>query len=169
MNTIRYLKASFNTLRFGALGGMLLHLRDRRTVFFQCMQAAILLLMVCPDCVSAEPKNEKQKQAINLAPGSAHPGTTGEVKLELEGFFLEGDPHACGIIWDVAVDEQKGELFVLCEPKRVGGVGEVRVFDRSGAYKRTIMPLNPTLPQSKVQDICQNVVGRGNRIDCSQV
>ena len=158
MNTIRYLKASFNTLRFGAPGGMLLHLRDRRTVFFQCMQAAILVLMVCPNCVSAEPKNEKQKQAINLAPGSAHPGTTGEVRLELEEFFLEGDPHACGIIWDVAVDEQKGELFVLCEPKRVGGVGEVRVFDRSGAYKRTIMPLNPTLPYSNVRDICQEVV-----------
>lgn len=158
MNTIRYLKASFKTLRFGARGGMLLNLRDRRTVFFQFMQAAILVLMVCPDCVSAEPKDEKQKQAINLAPGSTHPGTTGEVKLELEDFFLEGDPHACGIIWDVAVDEQKGELFVLCEPKRVGGVGEVRVFDRSGAYKRTIMPLNPTLPQSNVQDICQEVV-----------
>lgn len=158
MNTIRYLKASFNPLRFGALGGMLLNLRDRRTVFFQCMQVAILVLMACPECVSAEPKDEKQKQAINLAPGSAHPGTTGEVKLELEDFFLEGDPHACGIIWDVAVDEQKGELFVLCEPKRVGGVGEVRVFDRSGTYKRTIMPLNPTLPQSNVRDICQEVV-----------
>lgn len=122
------------------------------------MQAAILVLIACPGWVSAEQKDENQKQAIDLAPGSTHPGTTGEVRLELEDFFLEGDPHACGIIWDVAVDEQKGELFVLCEPKRVGGVGEVRVFDRSGAYQRTIMPLNPTLPQASVRDICQEVV-----------
>ena len=97
-------------------------------------------------------------QTLELGPGSAHPVTTGEVRLELEEFLLEGDPHACGIIWDLTVDEQKGELFVLCEPKRVGGVGEVRVFDRSGEYLRTIMPLNPTLPSSSVRDICQEVV-----------
>jgi len=98
------------------------------------------------------------KQAIKLGPGSTHPGTTGEVRLELERFLLEGDPHACGIIWDITVDEKKGELYVLCEPKRVGGVGEVRVFDRSGAYLRTIMPLNPTLPYSSVRGIAQKVV-----------
>jgi len=158
MNSIKYLKTSFNILRVAALGGMLFNLRDRKTFVFQCMKAAIVVLMAYPGWVSAEQKDENQKQAIDLSSGSTHPGTTGEVKLELEEFFLEGDPHACGIIWDVAVDEQKGELFVLCEPKRVGGVGEVRVFDRSGAYKRTIMPLNPTLPYSNVRDICQEVV-----------
>jgi hypothetical protein len=102
--------------------------------------------------------DDKRKQATKLGPGSAHPVTTGEVRVELEKFFLEGDPHACGIIWDVTVDEENGELFVLCEPKRVGGVGEVRVFDRSGAYLRTIMPLNPTLPYASVRDITQEVV-----------
>ena len=123
--------------------------------------AAILVLVLFPGQATAaqsEKKDEIRKQAIKLGPGSTHPGTTGEVRLELEEFFLEGDPHACGIIWDLAVDAKKGELFVLCEPKRVGGVGEVRVFDRSGAYLRTIMPLNPTLPYSGVRDICQAVV-----------
>jgi len=122
---------------------------------FQCATAAILVLMLCPGLSSAE---QGGKPAIKLGPGSAHPGTTGEVRLELESFLLDGDPHACGIIWDLTVDEKKGELFVLCEPKRVGGVGEVRVFDRSGAYLRTIMPLNPTLPYSSVRDICEDVV-----------
>ncbi len=37
---------------------------------------------------------EEHEQTIPLGPGSAHPGTTGEVKLELEGFLLAGDPHA---------------------------------------------------------------------------
>ena len=123
--------------------------------------AAILVLMLFlgqASVVQSEKKDEIRKQAIKLGPGSTHPGTTGEVRLELEEFFLEGDPHACGIIWDLAVDAKKGELFVLCEPKRVGGVGEVRVFDRSGAYLRTIMPLNPTLPYSSVRDITQEVV-----------
>jgi len=123
--------------------------------------AAILVLMLFlgqASVVQSEKKDEIRKQAIKLGSGSTHPGTTGEVRLELEEFFLEGDPHACGIIWDLAVDAKKGELFVLCEPKRVGGVGEVRVFDRSGAYLRTIMPLNPTLPYSSVRGITQEVV-----------
>ncbi len=158
MNSIRCLKTSFSILRVAALSGMLFNLRGRKTILFQCIKAAILVLMACPGWVSAEQKDENQKQAIELGPGSAHPGTTAEVRLELEEFFLDGDPHACGIIWDVAMDEEKGELFVLCEPKRVGGVGEVRVFDRSGAYLRTIMPLNPTLPYSSVRDITQEVV-----------
>ena len=131
------------------------NLRDRKTILFQYVAAAILVLVLFSGQTSAE---QSGKQAIELGPGSAHPGTTGEVRLELEKFLLEGDPHACGIIWDLAVDEQKGELFVLCEPKRVGGVGEVRVFDRSGEYLRTIMPLNPTLPYSSVRDICEEVV-----------
>ena len=42
--------------------------------------------------------DEIRQQAIELGPGSAHPGTTGEVMLELEDFLLDGDPHACGII-----------------------------------------------------------------------
>ena len=130
-------------------------MKGRKSTSCQYIAAAILVLLLYPGQTSAE---QGGKQAIELGPGSAHPGTTGEVRLELEKFLLDGDPHACGIIWDLVVDEQKGELFVLCEPKRVGGVGEVRVFDRSGAYLRTIMPLNPTLPYSSVRDICEEVV-----------
>ena len=132
------------------------NLRDRRTILFHYVATATLALVLLSGLASAEQSGKPQ--AIELGPGSAHPGTTGEVRLELEKFLLEGDPHACGIIWDLAVDDKKGELFVLCEPKRVGGVGEVRVFDRSGAYLRTIMPLNPSLPYSSVRDICQEVV-----------
>ena len=100
-------------------------------------------------------------QTIRLGPGSAHPGTTGEVKLELEGFLLAGDPHARGIIWDLAVDEQKGKLYVLSDSKSVLGVPEIRVFNRRGEYLRTIMPLNPTLPGSSVQDICRKTAREG--------
>ena len=104
----------------------------------------------------------KQKErTILLGPGSAHPGTTGEVKLELEGFLLAGDPHARGIIWDLAVNEQKGELYVLSDTRPVRGMAEVRVFDRRGKYLRTIMPLNPTLPRSSVQDLCRKTVREG--------
>ena len=133
----------------------MMNLRGRKTVLSQYVAAAILVLVLLPGWTSAQ---QGGKSAIELGPGSAHPSTTGEVRLELESFLLAGDPHACGIIWDLAIDEQKGELFVLCEPKRVGGVGEVRVFDRSGAYLRTIMPLNPALPYSSVRGICQEVV-----------
>jgi len=126
--------------------------RGGKTIFFQHVAAASLVLVLFSGRTSAE---QSGKQTIELGPGSAHPGTTGEVRLELEDFLLEGDPHACGMIWDLAVNENNGELFVLCEPKRVGGVGEVRVFDRSGAYSRTIMPLNPILPYSSVRDICE--------------
>lgn len=129
--------------------------RNRKTILFHYAAPAMLVLVLFAGQTLAE---QGGKQPIELGPGSAHPGTTGEVRLELENFLLEGDPHACGIIWDLAVDAQKGELYVLCEPKRVGGVGEVRVFDRTGAYQRTIMPLNPTLPYSSVRDICQEVV-----------
>ncbi len=104
---------------------------------------------------------EEAGQTIQLGPGSAHPGTTGEVKLELEEFLLEGDPHARGFIWDLAVDEQKGELFVLFDARPVRGLSEVRVFDRRGKYLRTIMPLNPTLPRSSVQDICRKTAREG--------
>jgi hypothetical protein len=108
---------------------VLFNLRGRKTVLFHCFTAAILVLALLTGQASAEQSgkdDEIRNQAIELGPGSTHPGTTGEVRLKLEKFFLEGDPHACGIIWDITVDEQKGELFVLCEPKRVGGVGEVR-------------------------------------------
>jgi hypothetical protein len=134
------------------------NLRGKKTTLFQYVAATILVLMLYPGLASAEQEDEIRKQAIMLGPGSAHPGTTGEVRLELEKFLMDGDPHACGIIWDLAVDAKKGELYVLCEPKRVGGVGEVRVFDRSGAYLRTILPFNPTLPNSSVSDISQQVV-----------
>ena len=134
---------------------MMTDLRDRKAIRFPSVAMLVLgLVLLCGQTSADQIRNE----AIELGPGSAHPGTTGEVRLELEDFLMEGDPHACGIIWDLTADAKKGELFVLCEPKRVGGVGEVRVFDRSGAYKRTIMPLNPTLPYSSVRDICQQVV-----------
>jgi hypothetical protein len=133
-------------------------LRGGKTTLLQYLAAAILGLVFVHGQTSAEQSGES---VIELGPGSAHPGTTGEVRLELEQFLLEGDPHACGIIWDLAVDEKNGELFVLCEPKRVGGVGEVRVFDRGGAYQRTIMPLDPTLPRSSVNDICEEVRREG--------
>ncbi|MHC4399084.1 MAG: sugar-binding protein [Planctomycetota bacterium] len=97
---------------------------------------------------------EEEGRTITLGPGSVHPGTTGEVKLELEGFLLAGDPHARGIIWDLAVDEQKGELYVLSDTRPARGLAEVRVFDQQGEYLRTIMPLNPNLPRSSVRDLC---------------
>jgi hypothetical protein len=98
---------------------------------------------------------DEAKRTIELGPGSAHPGTTGEVRLELEGFLLAGDPHARGIIWDLAADESKGELYVLADTRPVRGVAELRVFDRRGAYLRTIMPFNPNRSPSSVQDLCR--------------
>ena len=104
---------------------------------------------------------EERRQTIQLGPGSAHPGTTGEVRLELEGFLLAGDPHARGIIWDLAVNEQQGELYVLSDPRRVRESPELRVFDRQGKYLRTIMPFNPSLPRSSVQDLCRKMAREG--------
>ena len=104
---------------------------------------------------------EEEKRTIPLGPGSVHPGTTGEVKLELEGFLLAGDPHARGIVWDLAVDEQKGELFVLADTRPARGLAEVRVFDRRGEYLRTIMPLNPNLSRSSVRDLCRKTAREG--------
>jgi hypothetical protein len=101
-------------------------------------------------------------EAITLGPGSAHPGTTGEVRLELEGFLMAGDPHACGIIWDLAVDERKGELFVLSDPRPIREAPELRVFDRQGQYVRTIMPFSPTLPRADVEDLCAGTVREGD-------
>jgi len=107
-----------------------------------------------PNKVATSHVAEEAERTIELGPGSAHPGTTGEVKLELEGFLLMGDPHARGIIWDLAVDESKGELYVLADTRPVRGVAEVRVFDRQGGYLRTIMPFNPSLSRARVQDLC---------------
>jgi hypothetical protein len=104
---------------------------------------------------------EARQRTTELGPGSAHAGTTGEVRLELEGFLLAGDPHARGIIWDLAVDERKGELFVLSDPRRVREAPELRVFDRQGKYLRTIMPFNPTLPRSSLDDLCATMMREG--------
>ena len=98
---------------------------------------------------------EQVERTIELGPCSAHPGTTGAVRLELEGFLLAGDPHARGIIWDVAVDQAKGELYVLSDTRPVRGVAELRVFDRRGEYLRTVMPLCPTLPAASIRDLCR--------------
>ena len=98
---------------------------------------------------------EQAEQTVELGPGSAHHGSTGEVRLELEGFWLSGDPHARGIIWDLAVDETRGELYVLSDTRPVRGVAEIRVFDRRGEYLRTIMPLNPNVAPAGVRDLCR--------------
>jgi len=92
-------------------------------------------------------------KAIRLGPNSAHPGTTGEVTLEFEGFLLSGDPHARAFIWDLAVDDKTGELYVLSAPRR-RACCDVRVFNREGEYLRTIIPFNPTLPHQAVSDLC---------------
>ena len=74
------------------------NLRGRKKILFQYVAAAILVLVLFPGQASAE---QGEKQPIKFGPGSAHPGTTGEVRVELEAFMLAGDPHACGIIWDL--------------------------------------------------------------------
>ena len=92
-----------------------------------------------------------------IGPGSTHPGTTGEVRIELEEFLLGGNVHARALIWDLAVDEKKGELYVLSAARRKSAI-ELRVFDRQGNYLRTIMPFNPTLPRDSVSDLCRKTV-----------
>ena len=67
-----------------------------------------------------------------------------------------------GIIWDLAVDERKGELYVLSDPRRVRKAPDLRVFDRQGHYLRTIMPFNPTLPRASVQDLCAGTAREGD-------
>jgi len=104
---------------------------------------------------------EQEGQRIRLGPGSTHPGTTGEVRLELEGFLLDGNVHARAIIWDLAVNEMTGELYVLSDPRPVRGVPDVRVFDRQGNYLRTIMPFNANLPRASVQDLCRKTALEG--------
>lgn len=104
---------------------------------------------------------EEAKRTIPLGPGSAHPCTTGEVRLELEGFLLEGDLHARGIIWDLVVNERNGELYVLSDPRPFREAPDVRVYDRQGDYLRTIMPLNPTLPHASVRDLCRSRAREG--------
>jgi sugar lactone lactonase YvrE len=102
----------------------------------------------------------EEKAPVELGPGSAHPGTTGEVKLELEGFLLGSDPHARGVIWDLAVQEKTGELYVLSVP-RVRNCCEVQVFDRQGKYLRTVVPFNPTLPRDRVNDLVMRMAAEG--------
>jgi sugar lactone lactonase YvrE len=101
-----------------------------------------------------------EKAPIQLGAGSAHPGNTGEVKLELQGFMMGSDPHSRGVIWDLAVNEKAGELYVLSVP-RVRNPPEVQVFDRQGKYLRTVMPYNPTLPREKVKDLAQGLAVEG--------
>lgn len=107
----------------------------------------------------AAPAGAKDRP-LRLGPGSTHPGTTGEVRIELEGFLMGGNVNARAVIWDLAVDEKKGELYVLSAARRKSAI-ELRVFDREGAYLRTIMPLNPTLPGDSVKDLCRRTVLEG--------
>src|SRR5262249_1880821 len=102
----------------------------------------------------------EEKSPIALGPGSAHPGNTGEVKLELEKFLMGGDPHARGVIWDIAVNEKRGELYVLPVP-RVRNCPEVQVFDRQRKYLRTVVPFNPALPREKVKDLALRTAVEG--------
>lgn len=97
---------------------------------------------------------QQAQQTTNLGPGSAHSAKTGEVSLEFEGFLLQGDPHVAGVIWDLTVNTQTGELYVLSDPRQVREAPELRVFDRQGQYLRTIMPFSPTLPRAAVDDLC---------------
>ena len=101
-----------------------------------------------------------EDRPIRLGPGSTHPGTTGEVRIELEEFLLGGNVHARAIIWDLAVDEKKGELYVLSAARRKSAI-ELRVFDRQGEYLRTVMPFDPTLAGDGVGDLCQKTVVEG--------
>jgi len=109
-----------------------------------------------PDAVPAR----EEDRPIRLGAGSTHPGTTGEVRIELEGFLLGGNVHARALIWDLAVDEKKGELYVLSAARRKSAI-ELRVFDRQGKYLRTIMPFNPTLSRGSVRDLCRKTVSEG--------
>ncbi|MBL7037466.1 MAG: hypothetical protein ISR77_02500 [Pirellulaceae bacterium] len=102
----------------------------------------------------------EEQRPIPLGPGSSHPGTTGEVRIELEEFLLGGNVHARALIWDLAVDEKKGELYVLSAARRKSAI-ELRVFGRQGKYLRTIMPFNPTLPRDSVRDLCRKTVSEG--------
>jgi len=104
---------------------------------------------------------EEAARTIRLGAGSVHAGTTGEVMLQFEGFLLAGDPHSRGIIWDLSVNEKEGELYVLSDPRPSRAVPNVQVFDRRGKYLRTIMPLNPNLPRSSVQDLCRKMAREG--------
>jgi hypothetical protein len=74
---------------------------------------------------------------------------------------MGGNVHARALIWDLAVDEQAGELYVLSAARRKSDI-QLRVFDRSGQYLRTIMPFNPTLPGDQVRDLCQRTVREGS-------
>lgn len=98
---------------------------------------------------------------IELGPGSAHPGTTGEVRIELEEFLMGDNVHARALIWDLAVNEKTGELYILSEARRKSDI-QLRVFNRHGEYLRTLMPLNPTLAAQSVRDLCQYRVREGS-------
>ena len=114
-------------------------------------------LNIPPDTLPAGAED----RPIQLGPGSTHPGTSGEVRIELEGFLLGGNDHARALIWDLAVDENKGELYVLSAARRKSAI-EMRVFDREGKYLRTIMPFNPTLSRDSVSDLCRKTVLEGS-------
>lgn len=105
---------------------------------------------------------EQGNEVVQLGPDSAHAGTTGEVRIELEGFLLAGDPHNRGIIWDLAVHSATGELYVLSDPRQVREAPDLRVFDRQGQYLRSIMPFSPTLPRSSVEDLCAQMAREGD-------
>ena len=138
---------------------MLTNRRGRKTIVFRCVAAAILVLAFFSGQTSAQEVQDEdvrrltrgfftgqtlaeQEQVIELGPGSAHPGTTGEVRLELEEFLMAGDPRTHGHIWDLAVDEEKGELYVLSDPRRVRGVEELKIYNRRTLYQDMSLLIN---------------------------
>ena len=104
---------------------------------------------------------KKQEQTIRLGTRFRSPRHDGRGEAGTGGVPAGGRSSCAGIIWDLAVDEQKGELYVLSDPRPVQGSAELRVFDRQGEYLRTIMPLNPTLPRSSVRDLCRKTAREG--------
>ena len=64
---------------------------------------------------------EQAQQTKELGPGSAHPASVDEVRLELEGFLLQGDPHVAGVVWDLTVDYAIRRA--LCAERSPAGAG----------------------------------------------
>ncbi len=97
--------------------------RGRKTIVFRCVAAATVVLALFSGRTSAQEVQDEdvrkltegfftgqtlaeQEQVIELGPGSAHPGTTGEVWLALEELLLARDMRTPGHIRDHASDDE---------------------------------------------------------------
>ena len=72
------------------------------------------------------------------------------------------DPHAFRRIVGLAVND-KGELFVLDSQYAHGGCG-LRVYDRRGAYLRTLIPYSASLPEERLAAIGRLGLADGRRL-----